>query len=227
MIALDTIRVKGWTAKTPLAVGWAAASLMAILLFSGCAEKGPILLHVEYQPSEGKAVVASKKIVVGLSPFKDDREAAASVLGTRTIPDGMQNDLVVEGTVADAVTSALKTALKDHGLDVKDVPSWDLTEEGMEAADAELLFGGEIQTLRLHSKATTFNTIVTASVQMRVVAGDIAEKKIIRTLDVSSKISQEILYSRDKLEKALSEALTSALDQIFQDDVLRKRLELR
>jgi len=226
MIAVDGIRETDRTGKTRRAAGWAVASFMAIVLFSGCAEKGPILLNVAYQPSEGKAA-ASRKIVVGLSPFKDDREEAASVLGTRTIPSGTQDDLVAQGTVSDVVTTALKAALKAHGLDVHDVLPWDLTAEGMQPGDAGLLFGGKIATMRLESKAATFNTIVTASVQLRVVVGDMTEKKIIRTLEVNSKIEEEIIYSRDKLEHVLSEALTSALDQIFQDEVLRKRLEPR
>lgn len=215
-----------WTKKTRYTIGWMISALTAVVFVSGCAEKGPILLNIGYQPAEGKAVTA-QKIVVGVSPFKDKRETAASVLGTRTIPSGMQNDLVVQGTVADVVTSALKDALKEHGLVVKDVPSWDLTVEGMKAEGAALLMGGEIKTMRLESKGTLLKTNLTASVQIKIVVGDIAEKKIIRTLDVDSKIEQEILYSRDKLESALSEALTSALDQVFQDDVLSKRLQPR
>jgi uncharacterized lipoprotein YajG len=213
-----------WTRKTHYAMGWMIPVVVAIVLCSGCAEKGPILLNIGYQPAEGKAVTA-KNVVVGVSPFKDSRGKDASVIGTRTIPSGMRNDLVVQGTVSDVVTNALKAALKEHGLEVKDVPTWDLSAEGMEAAGAELLFGGEIKTMQLESKATSLKTNLTTSVQIKIVVGDIATKKIIRTLDVQSKIEQEILYSRDKLQSALSEALTSALDQIFQDDVLSKRLQ--
>jgi len=226
MIMIEGIRVIDLTGKTRFRIGWVMSSLLAIVLFTGCAEKGPILLNVAYQPSEGKAVT-SKKIIVGLSSFNDKREAAASILGTRTIPSGMQSDFVVEGTVAEVVTTALKAALTERGLIVKDVPSWDLTAEGMRAEGAELLFGGEIKIMGLESKATSLKTSLTASVQIRVVVGDIAEKKIMRTLDVNSKIEQEVLYSRDKMESALSEALTSALDQIFRDDVLSKRLQPR
>lgn len=218
------MRMTDWTKKTCYAMGWVISTLMAIVLFSGCAEKGPILLNVGYQPAEGKAATA-KNVVVGVSPFKDIRGTAASVLGTRTIPSGMQNDFMVKGTVADLVTVALKNALKAHGLDVKDVPSWDLSAEGMNAEGAELLFSGEIKIMRLDTKATPLKTSLTAFVQIKIVVGDIAGKKIIRTLDVHSKIEQEVLYSREELESALSEALTSALDQIFQDDVLSKRLQ--
>jgi hypothetical protein len=216
-----------WSKKMRYTRGWAITAITVFVLCSGCAEKGPILLNIGYQPAEEGKVIAAKNVVVGVSPFKDTRGSAVSLLGTRTIPSGMQNDLVVQGTVSDVVTTALKTALKEHGLKVEDVPSWDLSAEGMKAEGADLLFGGEIRTMQLESKATSLKTKLTTSVQIKIVVGDIAAKKIIRTLDVQSKIEQEILYSRDKLQSALSEALTSALDQIFQDDVLSKSLQAR
>lgn len=201
-------------------------SALAVLILSGCAEKGPILLNnISYQSAE-KRTAAEKKAVIGVSLFKDSRGLATSVLGTRTIPSGMQNDLVVQGTVADLVAAALKDALKARGLEVKDVPLWDLTAEGMKAEGVDYLFGGEIKTFRMDSTATSLTTKLAASVQLKIVVGDPAEKKIIRTLDVNSKIEQEILYSRERLEEALSEALSTALDQIFQDEVLKNRLQL-
>ncbi len=202
-------------------------SALAVLILAGCAEKGPILLsNIGYQQPAGKKTTAEKKLVIGVSLFKDSRGLASSVLGTRTIPSGMQNDLVVQGTVAELVAAALKDALKAHGLEVKDSPVWDLSAEGMKAEGVDYLFGGEIKALRLESTGTTLSTNLTALAQLRIVVGDPNEKKIIRTLDVNSKIEQQILYSDERLEEALSEALTTALDQIFQDDVLKNRLQL-
>lgn len=201
-------------------------SALAALILAGCAEKGPILLSsVGYQPPEGK-IEAAKKAVVGVSLFKDSRGLATSVLGTRTVPSGMQNDLVVQGTVAELVATALKDALKARGLDVKDVSAWDLTAEGMKAEGVNYLFGGEINLLRLEATGSTLTTDLTASVKLRVVVGDPIGKKIIRTLEVNSKIGQQIFYSDERLEEALSEALTTALNQIFQDDVLKNKLQL-
>jgi uncharacterized lipoprotein YajG len=200
--------------------------LMVVLavLLHGCAEKGPILLTVGYEEPEEKAEAPSK-ITVGVSPFKDVRGKAASVLGKRTIPSGRENDLVVQGTVAEIAASGLKKALASRGISVKDVPAWDLSAEGMKADGAALLLGGEIKTLWLESTADSLKTHLQASVQIRVVAGDPSEKKIIRSVEVSSRIEQDILYSREKLEDALSEAVSSAIDQIFKDEDLKKRLQ--
>ena len=202
----------------------AAVSALLILLFTGCAEKGPILLMVGYQEPAETAKAASK-LTVAVSPFKDVRGKAPSVLGKKTIPSGRENDFVVQGTVAEIATSGLKKALASRGITVTDAPPWDLSAEGMKAGGAALLLGGEIKILWLESTAVALKTHLQASVQIKVIAGDPSEKKIIRSVDVSSRLEQDLLYSREKLEDALSEALSSAIDQIFKDDDLKKRLQ--
>jgi uncharacterized lipoprotein YajG len=201
-------------------------SLLIIALavsLHGCAEKGPILLAVSYQePAE--ITPASSRLTVGVSQFKDVRGKAASVLGKRTIPGGPENDFVVQGTVAGVATASLKKALTARGFSVKDIP-WDLTAEGMKSDGSALLLGGEIKTLWLESTSDTLKTHLRATVQIRVVAGDPLEKKIVRSVEVSSRLEQDLLYSREELEDALSEALTSAIDQIFRDEDLKKRLQ--
>ena len=207
-------------------IGQVAALLVLImvLMLFGCAEKGPILLAIGYQEPVDKAGVASTA-TVGVSPLRDVRGKPASVLGKRTIPNGQENDLVVQGTVAEVATLGLKKALAAHGIMVKDAAGWDLTLEGMEPEGAALLLGGEIRTLWLESTATAFKTHLQASVQLKIVAGYLSEKRVIRTIDVSSKLDEDVLYSREKLEQMLSEALSSALDQIFKDEELKKRLQ--
>lgn len=199
-------------------------SALALVLFAGCAEKGPILLDIGYPAPEGKPVAAAKVVVAGVAPFRDDRGKAESIVGMRSIPSGLQNDLVVQGTVSGMVATTLKGALKVRGITVKDVPGWDLTAEGMKAEGVGILFGGVIKTLWLKSTAETLNTHLIASVQLKIVAGDPAGKKIIKTIDVESTVEQDVLYSTSKLEEVLSDALAGAIDQIFKDDDLNKKL---
>ena len=195
-------------------------SCIAVLAF-GCAEKGPILLSVAYQPPQGQT--PPSPAVIAVSPFVDSRGMAPSALGERTIPDGQINDLVVQGTVSDIVTTALKKALAARGITVQDA-AWDLQEQSIPSVSAPLLIGGDITALRLDTTAAGFTTKLHATIRMKIVVGDAAEKKIIRTINVSSGIEQEMLYSREKLGQALSEALTTAINQIFTDEELGKRL---
>lgn len=193
---------------------------------AGCAEKGPILLDVAYQAPADKILPAGK-LSVAVSPFLDRRDAAGPLLGSRTVADGMKNDLVTSGTVAGLVTEKLKDALRARGAVVKNGGAWNLQADTMPSTGAPLVISGSIKAFWLESVSVPFKTTMKTAVQLTIVAGDGAEKKIIRTLDVSSINEQETLYSDEKLNSLLSEALSAALDQIFQDDVIRKKLQER
>jgi uncharacterized lipoprotein YajG len=199
-------------------------AVLSMGLLAACAEKGPIQLTISYQTPADKTASASKT-VVAVSPLKDGRGKPASVLGMRTIPNGQQNDLVVPGAVAEMVTANLKQAFRSRGIVVKDAPDWSLIADDMKFGGADILIGGEITTLWIESKASPFKTNLQSSVKLKIVAGDIREKKIIRTIDVNSTLEQDVLYSRDKMEQTLSEALSAAIDQIFSDEELKKRLQ--
>jgi len=216
-------RIAEWARQARQIGGSVLLALVSIIFAAGCAEKGPILLSVSYQPSGEQA--SPRKITVGVSPFKDARGQAVSVVGKRTVPSGLKNELVVQGTASENATASLKHALASRGIAVKDAAGWDLTAEGMMHGGTALVLGGEIKTLWLESTASPMKTHLQVGVQLRVVAGDPSEKKIIRTIDVSSKLDQDVLYSREKLEQALSEALSSAIDQIFKDGELKGRLQ--
>ena len=198
-------------------------TVLLTVFLSACAEKGPILLSINYQAPEGKETAASKK-VVAVSPLKDSRGKEASVIGLRAIHE-LQNDLVVQDTVSKMATDSLKKAFEARGISVKDAGEWDLTDRGIKKNGAEMLIGGEITTLWIESKALMVSTNIKSTVKLRIVVGDPGEKKIIRTINVASALDEDSLYSNEKLEQQLSEALTSAVNQIFNDEELKKRLK--
>jgi len=200
-------------------------SVVTIGLLSSCAEKGPVLLEgIKYQAPEA-LVAGVPKIVVGIAPFKDDRGKTVSVLGKRTISNYIENDLVVQGTVADLVTVAVKDALKSRGIMVKDAPAWDMNAETIKADGISILIGGEIKTLWVEVVSQPLNVKTAAEVQLRVSAADGLEKKIFRTLVLNSKMErQDVAFSFESVSAALSEALSSALDQLLKDDEFKKKI---
>lgn len=201
-----------------------SAVLLAAFL-SGCAQKGPVLLdNIKYQAPEGLAAGAPK-LIVGVSPFKDDRGKTFSVLGKRTIPDYMENELVVQGDVADLVTAGLKDALKARGIMVKDAPTWDMNAESIKSSGIDILIGGEIKTLWVEAVSQPLNAKVNAVVQLRVSVADATEKKIIRTLVLNSKLERkDVSFSFELVEDAVSEALSSALNQLLNDEEFKKKI---
>lgn len=200
-------------------------SVATIGLLSACAEKGPVLLEgIKYRAPE-TLVAGVPKIVVGIAPFKDDRGKTVSVLGKRTISNYLENDLVVQGTVADLVTAAVKDALKSRGIMVKDASVWDMNAETIKADGMNILIGGEIKTLWVDVVSQPLNVKTAAEVRLRVSAADAAEKKIFRTLVLNSKMErQDVAFSFESVSAALSEALSSALDQLLKDDEFNKKI---
>jgi hypothetical protein len=205
----------------------ACAAGMLALALAGCASPGPVLVrNILYQAPTATAAAQTKKVVAGVSPLADARGAANSVLGNRTISGDIRNDLVVQGTVADLVTAALKDALTARGITVKDMPAWDVEAGPGAQAGADLLFGGEIKAFWVDVQSRPLNVQTKATVQLRVAVADAAEGKVLRTLNLNSALSREdIAFSFDTVERTLSEALSAALDQLLTDEIIRERLQ--
>jgi hypothetical protein len=201
-------------------------AVLLTFVASGCAHKGPILVDFMYQPQKGAAPEAAK-VTVGVSPFKDDRGKSDSVVGSRFHElSNSRNDLVVQGNAADRVTKAVKEALRDRSITERDAAAWDLTEANIPASGTDLVVGGEIKSLWVDAEAKLGKTTVTAEVQLRVAVADTAQKKIVRILNLNSKLErQTAVASFAFVGKTLSEALTSAVDQIFADEELKKILK--
>ena len=200
-------------------------SVVMVGMLSACAEKGPILLEgIKYQAPESPAA-GVPKIIIGIAPFKDDRGKTVSVLGKRTISNYVENDLVVQGTVADLVTMAVKDALKSRGIMVKDAPAWDMNAETIKADGMSILIGGEIKAFWVEVVSQPLNVKTVAEVQLRVSAADGLEKKIFRTLVMNSNVErQDMAFSYESVSATLSEALSKALDQLLKDDEFKKKL---
>jgi len=196
-----------------------------VVLLAGCAEKGPVLVrNVKYLVPENSAA-AAQKVVVAVSPFKDDRGKIASVLGKMTVRNDVENDLVVQGAVADMVTTAFKEALKSRGVSVRAAPAWDMKAETIAGDGFDILIGGEIKTLWVEVDSQVLTVKEQAEVQLRVSAADRSARTIIKTLNMKSKVEkQEMTFHVDAVEELLSEALTSAIDQLLKDEEFKKKI---
>ncbi len=199
--------------------------ILGMVAVVGCAQKGPVLLDLRF-PSDASAVAAKPKPVVGVSPFKDDRGKTTSVVGKKSIPSGLENDLVIQGHASDLVTARLVDILSAKGITVRMVPAWDLTDAGIKAEGADILVGGEIKGLWVESVSRPFNTNIKASVQLRVSVADMAEKKIIRTINLNSRQEREnVLFSLAQVEDMLADAVTAAVSQLLEDEEVKKKLK--
>jgi predicted small lipoprotein YifL len=194
------------------------ATVFAVFTLSACAQQGPVLLDLSYQPPAKGEAPAPKKTVIGVSPFKDDRGISTSLVGKQTTSSEIQNEYVIRGTVSEAVTARLKTLLTGKGITVKDVGAWNGTVEDIRGQGIDLLVGGEIKVLWAASTSRVLNTEIKSQAQVRVIVADVAEKKIIRTLNLNSNVQREdVSFSLTRVEDLLIEALTGVFNQLLED----------
>ncbi len=203
-------------------------SALAMIFLAGCAtQKGPQLMgDIQYLSPEGM-VAAAPKVVVGVSPFKDVRGKPVSVLGVKkSTSSDITNDLVIQGTAVDVATTALKDALKARGFSVKDVTAWDLTAEGIKAEGIDVLMSGEIKSLWVETVTGIISVDLKADAQLRVVAADVLEKKILYAATVGNRIDRgNIAFSFEYVQQALSGVLSDAINQVFDDAEIKKKLK--
>ncbi len=204
----------------------AVSVFLATVVLPGCANKGPILTDFQYLPS-APAAGAKQAVTAIIAPFKDSRGKVDCVVGKRSNSvNDQSNELVVQGTVAGKVSAALGKALAARGMAVSEAAGWDLSESDIGSGGADLLIGGEIKVLWIESVSQLANTVVTTDVQLRIVVADVAQKKIIRVLNVNSKVErQNVAFIASFVERTLSEALTGAIDQVFSDEEVKKRIK--
>jgi hypothetical protein len=139
-------------------------------------------------------------------------------VGKQTTSSEIQNEYVTRGTVSEAVTARLKTLLTGKGITVKDVGAWNGTVEDIRGQGIDLLVGGEIKVLWAASTSRVLNTEIKSQAQVRVIVADVAEKKIIRTLNLNSNVQREdVSFSLTRVEDLLIEALTGAFNQLLED----------
>jgi uncharacterized lipoprotein YajG len=197
-----------------LSILFILGSVVAAIVM-GCAEKGPVLVSIAYQPT-GAVAVAKKKPVVRVGPIRDSRGTEASLVGKKTV-SGTSDGILIQRTVSELVTARLKDAFAARGFIVKGIMDADAVPSG----SLNLLAGGEIKTLWLESSSSRFVTTLHTTVQLKIMLANADEKRIIKTFDINRTIDRYRFYSREKLEQELSQALSSALDQIFNDEAMR------
>ena len=206
----------------------AVTAVLAMIVLSACAtQQGPILVDTSaYIAPQGLAPSATK-VVVGLSPFKDERNKKTSLVGERVKASGdLENDLVIQGTVSDMVMSGFKDALKARGISVKDIPAWDLNIGSLQAGGADIVIGGAVTTFWAKAVTDVLNAKTRADISLHVVVADAREKKVVRALDINGMFErQDLGFGADRVGQAISAALSSAIDQLMNDEEITKRLQ--
>jgi hypothetical protein len=108
---------------------------------------------------------------------------------------------------------------------MKDAPAWDLAGTPPRAEGSDLIIGGEVKVLWVDCQSKFGNVKTKATVQLRVAVAEASGAVPIRTVNLNSALEREdVVFSFSTVQETLSEALTSALNQLLADEEVKKRL---
>lgn len=190
--------------------------------FAACAHEGPILVNMRYKPPAG-LVSSVQKPVIGITPFQDVRTAAKSVVGRKANASGeKQNDLVVQGTVADTVTASFREAFQRRGFLVRDLAGTQATAAAAEAAGVDIVVGGEIKTLWVDVVSRAVRNNYKVDLQIGASLHNRGTGTT-RNLNLNCSLDREdIRFTTDLVEGMLNEALSTAVDQLLGNEEFKK-----
>ncbi|HET6462028.1 MAG TPA: hypothetical protein VFG29_14700 [Syntrophales bacterium] len=202
---------------------------LAVLYLQACA---PALYRVDlkYEPSENllKTAKTSSDFLVTVAMLNDIRNVDDKLqVGAVTI-DGDRTPIVPKNVkVPDAVTASVREYFFKSGYRVSNnIPAWDLKEESINKDWGRILVGGNIDELKITCDDSYLVKTYRAKVKLTLVFANVSTKRIFdtETLESSSSL-KDVSFSQEVLEARINAVLSDALERIFTDSKLKKKIE--
>ena len=129
--------------------------------------------------------------------------------------------------IPDAVTTSIREYLFKSGYRISnDVPIWDLREETINKGWGKILVGGNIDELEIVCDDSFPVKTYRTKLKLTFVFADVAQKRIFYRSSIENSASlEEASFSEEILDKQISAVLSDALEKMFNDPAMRKRIE--
>jgi hypothetical protein len=129
--------------------------------------------------------------------------------------------------IPDSVTTSIREYLFKSGYRISnDVPIWDLREETINKGWGKILVGGNIDELEIVCDDSFPVKTYRTKLKLTFVFADVAKKRIFYRSSIENSASlQDISFSEEILNKQTSAVLSGALEKMFNDPAMRKRIE--
>lgn len=205
-----------------------ALALAAAL--AACATPGYYRLKVDYAPQQqllGADSVLQQHLIT-VARFNDERgKTDAEALGRRVKSDGSElRALSWQGTPGEVAAAAVREAFFRNGYTLYGgMPQWDGAERTIETTWGSLVVGGFIDELDVVCATGFLSATYDTRVKLRVVFADAQRKKILYTRELESAASYHyFFFSRRRMERELSAALSLAIEKMFADNRIEEVL---
>jgi len=208
----------------------AMASACVLLSLHACA---PVLYHADlkYEPTNEYPKLEKIKpdFTMTIALFNDMRQIDDTIrMGKVSTADGTIVPVLPRYTkVADAVTAGIREYLYKSGYEIStQSPPWDLKEDTIDKNWGRILIGGSIEDLEIVCEKSIPVKTYQSKVKLALVFADIPKKRIFYHTRVESKAAlKDVFFSEKILTRQINGAYAEALEKIFDDPAIRKKIE--
>jgi hypothetical protein len=192
--------------------------LFFIVLFSFAACGGSKTYWLNLRPYP--ATIQGKKttLTVGIVPFEDARPASQK-LGVRVLSSGKEEPIRLDSlSVSEDVTQILRHILKARKIRAVEISKWEPAPHNLQELpeEVDIAIAGRIETLEVKAQSGTFKSTIRYGVKVSAALGFKAQEKVVTRIIEVRPEETVIGFNREKVEKSLNEAVTSALSRLVE-----------
>ena len=192
--------------------------LFFIVLFSLAACGGSKTYWLNLRPYPAAIQGETTKLTVGIVPFEDARPASQR-LGVRVLSSGKEEPIRLDSlSVSEDVTHILRHILKARKIRVVEMSRWEPAPQNFKEIpeEVDIAIAGRIETLEVKAQSSTFKSTIRYGVKVSAGLGFKAQEKVVTRIIEVRPEETVIGFNREKVEKSLNEAVTSALSRLVE-----------
>jgi hypothetical protein len=208
-----------------------ALAAFFILFLQACTTPDLYHANLKYEPTGTfpEMEKARSNSLITVAMFNDIRQIDDKLqLGRVTTMGGTVVPIFPEYMkIPDAVTTSIREYFFKSGYRISnDVPIWDLREETINKGWGKILVGGNIDELEIVCDDSFPVKTYRTKLKLTFVFADVLKKRIFYRSSIENSASlQDISFSEEILNKQTSAVLSGALEKMFNDPAMRKRIE--
>jgi hypothetical protein len=208
-----------------------ALAAFIILFLQACASPELYHANLKYEPTGtfSEMEKSGSNSIITVAMFNDIRQIDDKLqLGRVTTMGGTVVPIFLEYMkIPGAVTTSIREYLFKSGCKVSnDVPIWNLREETINKGWGKILVGGNIDELEIVCDDSFPLKTYRTKLKLTFVFADVLKKRIFYRSSIENSASlQDISFSEEILNKQISAVLSGALEKMFNDPAMRKRIE--
>ncbi|MBI5043580.1 MAG: hypothetical protein HZC10_07090 [Nitrospirae bacterium] len=196
-----------------------------LLLFPSLIFAETISLNLKYTPSPSLTGVSDYKINIGFSGIIDSRQREnKSLVGERINYSGSKDYFAPSGiSVEDAVAGMVAEYFTKKGFQWKKAEKWNLSPDAIKEDWGDIIIGGEILELWNDVTSKFMNNKHKVKARLKIVVASAKEKRILWTDTATTSLElKEPLFHEESAGKIINEAVSSCIENIFEDRAFKE-----